>query len=112
MRIGEEVHRLSPTEIDPALDGRDSFVLVGLETDVCVAQPALGLCVAGYRAAVVGDACASPPPNHEHGLRRLRDTGVILTSVKAMFYEWARDLETTRRVRAELEVPYPAGITF
>ena len=84
----------------------------GSKTDVCVAQSALGLCAAGYRVAVVGDACASPPPNHEHGLLRLRDTGVILTSVKTMFYEWTRDLETTHRVRAELQVPYPTGITF
>ena len=92
--------------------GRDCFVLVGLETDVCVAQSALGLRAAGYRVAVVGDACASPPPNHEHGLLRLRDTGVILTSVKTTFYEWTRDLETTHRVRAELQVPYPTGVTF
>ena len=87
--------------------GRHCFVLVGLETDVCVAQSALGLCAAGYRVAVVGDACASPPPNHEHGLLRLRDTGVIVTSVKTMFYEWTRDLETTHRVRAELDAAYP-----
>lgn len=92
--------------------GRDCFVLVGLETDVCVAQSALGLCAAGYRVAVVGDACASPPPNHEHGLERLRDTGITLTSVKTMFYEWTRDLETTFRVRAELDRPYPAGLAF
>ena len=92
--------------------GRECFVLVGLETDVCVAQSALGLRAAGYRVAVVEDACASPPPNHEHGLRRLRDTGAIVTTVKTMFYEWTRDLGTTHRVREELGVPPPAGITF
>ena len=92
--------------------GRDCFVLVGLETDVCVAQSALGLHGAGYRVAVVADACASPPPNHEHGLQRLRDTGVVLTSVKTMFYEWTRDLETTHRIRAALDRPYPVGLTF
>ena len=92
--------------------GRDCFVLVGLETDVCVAQSALGLRAAGYRVAVVADACASPPPSHEHGLQRLRDTGVTLTSVKTMFYEWTRELETTCRVREELDLPYPAGLTF
>ena len=101
-------------DIRAAVEGtnRDCFVLVGLETDVCVAQSALGLRAAGYRVAVVEDACASPSPNHEHGLRRLRDTGVIVTSVKTMFYEWTRDLATTHRVRAELGVPHPAGILF
>jgi len=92
--------------------GRDCFVLAGLETDVCVAQSALGLRDAGYQVAVVADACASPPPNHEHGLRRLEGTGVIRTSVKTVFYEWVRDLETTHRVRAQLNVPYPPGLTF
>ena len=101
-------------DIRAAVDasGRDCFVLVGLETDVCVAQSALGLHGAGYRVAVVTDACASPPPNHEYGLQRLRDTGVVLTSVKTMFYEWTRDLETTHRIRAALDRPYPAGVTF
>ena len=92
--------------------GRDCFALAGLETDVCVAQSALGLHAAGYRVAVVGDACASPPPNHENGLRRLRGSGVVKTSVKTLFYEWVRDLETTHRIRAELDLPYPTGLSF
>lgn len=92
--------------------GRDCFVLAGLETDVCVAQSALGLRAAGYRVAVVEDACGSPPPNHEYGLRRLRDAGVIVTSVKAMFYEWTRDLRATRRVQDALDLPCPSGLTF
>ena len=92
--------------------GRDCFVLAGLETDVCVAQSALGLRAAGYRVAVVEDACASPPPNHENGLRRLHGSGVVLTSVKTVFYEWLRDLETTYRIREELDVPRPAGLVL
>lgn len=92
--------------------GRDCFVLAGLETDVCVAQSALGLRAAGYRVAVVADACGSPPPNHEHGLRRLGGTGIVLTTVKGVFYEWARDVETAARVRAELGGAGPPGITL
>jgi len=92
--------------------GRDCFVLAGLETDVCVAQSALGLRAAGYRAAVVTDACGSPPPNHEHGLRRLAGTGTVITTVKGVFYEWTRDVETASRVRAELGAPDPPGLTL
>ena len=92
--------------------GRDCFVLAGLETDVCVAQSALGLRAAGYRVAVVADACASPPPNHANGLRRLQGSGVVLTSVKTVYYEWVRDLETTHWVRAALGASCPAGLTF
>ena len=92
--------------------GRDCFVLAGLETDVCVAHSALGLRAAGRPVAVVADACASPPPNHEHGLRRLAGAGVVLTTVKGVFYEWTRTVETARRVRAELGPPDPPGITL
>jgi nicotinamidase-related amidase len=46
--------------------GRAEFVLVGLETDVCVAHSALGLAAAGHRVAVVEDACGSPPPHLEN----------------------------------------------
>ena len=91
---------------------RDCFVLAGLETDVCVAQSALGLRAAGYRVAVVADACGSPPPNHEHGLRRLAGTGTALTAVKGVFYEWTRDVETAARVRSELGPPDPPGLTL
>ncbi len=92
--------------------GRDCFVLAGLETDVCVAHSALGIGAAGHRVAVVADACGSPPPNHEHGLRRLAGAGVVLTTVKGVFYEWTRTVETARRVRAELGAPDPPGVTL
>ena len=51
-------------DIKAALDatGRDAFLLVGLETDVCVMQTALGLQDAGFRVAVIEDACGSAPP--------------------------------------------------
>ena len=44
--------------------GCSEFVLVGLETDVCIAHSALGLMEHGYRVAVIDDATASPPPHH------------------------------------------------
>ena len=92
--------------------GRDCFVLVGLETDVCVAQSAIGLRAGGHQVAVVEDACGSPPPNHDYGIRRVRDAGITVTSLKGVFYEWMRDLETTHRITAALNVPTPAGITL
>src|SRR5688572_14695470 len=72
--------------------GRNAFVLVGLETDVCIAHSALGLAAAGHRVAVLEDACGSPPPHHAAGLRRMRDAGILVTTLKGMHYEWVRDL--------------------
>ena len=83
-------------DIKAALDatGRDAFLLVGLETDVCVMQTALGLQDAGFRVAVIEDACGSAPPHHERGLRRMRDAGVTVTDAKATYYELTRDIPT------------------
>jgi nicotinamidase-related amidase len=92
--------------------GRRDFVLAGLETDVCVAQSALGLLDAGYRVAVVEDASASPPPHHDHGIRRMAAAGVIVTSLKGVYYEWVRDLATDAKVRAQLNRPVPPGLTL
>jgi nicotinamidase-related amidase len=92
--------------------GRSQFVLVGLETDVCVAHSALGLAAAGHRVAVIADACGSPPPHHEAGLRRIRDAGILVTTLKGMHYEWVRDLATLKRLKAAIGPERPAGMTL
>lgn len=101
-------------DIRAAVDGtgKRDFVLVGLETDVCIAHSAIGLAGAGYRVAVVDDATASPPPHHEHGLRRMEAAGIMRTSVKSVYYEWVRDLATDARVRSQMNGPLPAGLTL
>ena len=83
--------------------GRRTAVLVGAETDVCVAQSALGLLERGFRVAVVTDATFSPGEMHELGLRRMRDAGVILLHAKGAYYEWLRPLPATRA----FEVAHP-----
>jgi nicotinamidase-related amidase len=93
---------------DVRATGRRTVVLVGLETDVCVAHSALGLLELGYAVAVVADATSSPGTAHRFGLERMRDAGVAVLGTKNLFYEWvptvewANDLE--ERVRA-LGVP-------
>lgn len=101
-------------DIRAAVDasGCRDFVLVGMETDVCVAHSALGLQRAGYRVSVVDDGTASPPPHHAHGLRRLAAAGIMLTSVKGVYYEWVRDLATDKQLHQRLNRPLPAGLTL
>jgi len=92
--------------------GRNEFVLVGMETDVCVAHSALGLTAAGYKVAAIEDACASPGANHAAGLARMRDAGVIVTNAKGIFYEWVRDLAIHAKVLAEIGRETPPGVTL
>ena len=84
----------SVPEILAALEahGRGTFVLTGLETDVCVAQSALGLLERGHRVAVVRDAVGSPGDAHDHGLERMRDAGAVLLGAKGLYFEWVRDV--------------------
>jgi nicotinamidase-related amidase len=91
---------------------RGTFVLVGLETDICIAHSALGLLHAGYRVAVIEDACGSPAPNHAAGLRRLREAGVVVTNTKGIFYEWVRDLAVHGKVLGVIGREPPPGVTL
>lgn len=90
---------------------RTTAVLVGLETDVCVAHSALGLLGAGYRVAVVADATGSPGAAHQFGLDRIQRAGGLVLSVKGLFYEWVRTVEQARRFRGECQrLGVPPGI--
>jgi len=80
--------------------GRDTIVLVGLETDVCVAQSAMGLLDRRYRVVVVTDATFSPGAMHEAGLARIKDAGAELIHAKGLYYEWVRTLEAARAFEA------------
>jgi nicotinamidase-related amidase len=74
---------------------RKTAILVGTETDVCVAQSALGLIECGYQVVVLKDAVATTPGDEETGLNRMRDAGAAISSVKAITYEWLRSVQNT-----------------
>jgi nicotinamidase-related amidase len=81
--------------------GRRTVVMVGAETDVCVAQSAIGLLDRGFRVVVVTDATFSPGAMHEHGLRHIREAGAELRHAKGVYYEWLRTLDAARRFERE-----------
>ena len=72
---------------------RNTAVLIGYETDVCVAHSALGLMDLGYRVVVVADATGSPGEAHQIGIERIRAAGGIIVSAKSLYYEWVRTVE-------------------
>lgn len=73
--------------------GRNTAILIGYETDVCITHSALGLMDLGYRVAVVADATGSPAEAHQIGLDRIRRAGGIIVSAKSLYYEWIRTVE-------------------
>ena len=93
------------------LDKRD-VVLVGLETDVCIAHSAIELLDAGYRVCVIEDATGSPWPHHLAGLRRMEQAGVPITNAKGIYYEWIRDVPSARDIETKIGQDTPSGLTL
>ncbi len=91
---------------------RNTAILVGLETDVCICQSALGLLEQEYRVAVVADAVGSPGPDHAYGLQRMRAAGVVVVGLKGLFYEWMRTVQRSEQFHAECDqtLPLPPAI--
>jgi nicotinamidase-related amidase len=86
---------------------RGTAVLIGFETDVCVAQSAIGLRERGMRVVVVEDAVFSPGEMHERGLARMVAEGVELNHCNGLAYEWTRTPERAREVLRAPEVGEP-----
>jgi nicotinamidase-related amidase len=88
--------------------GRGTVVLVGAETDVCVAQSAIGLHESGLACVVVDDATFSPGEMHERGLARIAADGVARNHAKGVTYEWLRTVDDAHAAFADLpEPPFP-----
>jgi nicotinamidase-related amidase len=100
----------APILDDVARYGRATVVLCGLETDVCVAQSALGLLDQGKRVVVVEDAVASPGTAHAQGLGRMARSGVEFVGLKGLAYEWLRTVERSVDFEAYSGNDAPAGI--
>jgi nicotinamidase-related amidase len=88
----------SLTGCDAALDavratGRTTVAVVGFETDVCVAQSAIGLHDAGLRAVVVDDATYSTGEQHRRGLARMTNAGVEYNHLKGLVFEWLHTVD-------------------
>ncbi|MDX2314660.1 MAG: isochorismatase family protein [Gammaproteobacteria bacterium] len=91
---------------------RKTAIIIGLETDVCVCQSALGLLEHDYRVVVIADAVGSPGPDHAYGLQRMRAAGVAVAGVKGLFYEWLRTVARSEQFHAECgeRLPTPSGV--
>jgi nicotinamidase-related amidase len=74
--------------------GRGTIVLVGFETDVCVAQSAIGLVELGFRAVVPEDAIyTNSAREHERGIARMAGAGVERNHCKGLTFEWLHTVD-------------------
>src|SRR5690349_11628772 len=66
---------------------RNTVLLCGMETHICVMQTALGALNSGYLVHVASDAVGSRAEwNWNIGLQRMRDAGVVISSTEMMMY--------------------------
>jgi nicotinamidase-related amidase len=93
--------------------GASTAVLIGLETDVCVAHSALGLMEFGKRVVAVHDALFSPGAAHANGLGRMERAGVELVSAKELAYDWLRTVTGVREFfRGNRDLADPPGFSL
>ncbi len=85
--------------------GRHTAVVVGCETDVCVAQSAVGLLEHGFACVVVEDATFSPGEMHARGLERLASAGVERNHAKGVTYEWLGTVDDAHRLFGDPDLP-------
>jgi len=68
--------------------GRDTLLVAGVESHVCVTQTVLGALNAGYVVHVARDATSSRTrENREAGLHRMDRAGAVISSTEMMIYE-------------------------
>ena len=70
------------------LSGRNTLLLCGMETHICVMQTALGALNQGLNVHVAADAIGSRSElNWKLGLERMREAGAVISSAEMMTYE-------------------------
>ncbi len=72
-------------------DRRNTLIVCGMETHICVTQTVLAALNAGYLVHVASDAVSSRAQwNWEIGLRRMEAAGALISSTEMIIYELLR----------------------
>ncbi len=76
---------------------RDSIILCGIESHVCITQTALGGLKSGYSVFFVKDAISSRTENNrETGFERMAQAGTIPTSTEMVMFELLKEAGTDK----------------
>jgi nicotinamidase-related amidase len=74
---------------------RNTLLLCGMESHICVTQTALAALREGYLAHIASDAVSSRTEwNWKIGLERMRAAGAVISSTEMMIYELMRSSST------------------
>ncbi|MDR4506111.1 MAG: hydrolase [Candidatus Scalindua sp.] len=77
-----------------------SLIIAGVETHICISQTALGA-IENYHVHVVSDAVSSrTQENHEIGLARMYQSGIVITSIEMVMFELLRTSDSEEFKRA------------
>jgi nicotinamidase-related amidase len=87
-------------------------VLIGMDTDCCVLQSAVGLRGEGFRSIIVSDATEAPGLARDQGLARAQTLGVELVATRALYYEWLRSLDDLAIAKSAPTIVPPAGMVL
>jgi nicotinamidase-related amidase len=75
---------------------RNTMILCGMESHICVAQTALAALREGYLVHVASDAVGSRTEwNWKVGLERMRSAGAVISSTEMVIYEALRSSDTS-----------------
>jgi len=71
-----------------AATSRQTVLITGSETHVCVFQTTRDLTEAGYKVQVVGDAvCSRFEFNYRNGLELMKDAGAVITNTETVLFD-------------------------
>ncbi len=75
--------------------GRTQWLIIGIETHVCVVQTVLDILEMGWEVYVAADAVSSrAESNYRIGIERMRDAGAVITGAEMAIYEMLREAGT------------------
>ncbi len=81
----------------PAVAARNSIVIAGCETHICLLQTAVDLLEQDVEVWVVSDACGSrTPENRDAAFDRLASAGAELVTTEMVLYEWLETCEHSK----------------
>ena len=73
----------------------DHLILAGAETHICVLNTALDALEEGYTVHLVADAVSSRTPfNRQHGIERLRQSGVFVCTTEMILFQLLQEAGT------------------